>query len=107
MEKKDKLGLELKRIMEEDTFDMTLSQTAIDNILKNKKIKLSQRMNEFLNKEIEIPLAPAIIGLAALFAITVIPKNLFDLQDRQIINVEGSQIIVRERYEVVKNEDKN
>ncbi|NYB75602.1 hypothetical protein HZF24_15750 [Sedimentibacter hydroxybenzoicus DSM 7310] len=107
MEKKDKLGTELKKIMEEETFDMTLSQAATDNILKNKKKKLSQRMNEFLNREIEIPLAPAIIGLAALFAITVIPKNIFDLQERQIINIEGSQIIVRERYEVVKNEDKN
>lgn len=107
MEKKDKLGIELKKIMEEETFDMTLSQEATDNILKNKKKKLSQRMNEFLNREIEIPLAPAIIGLAALFAITVIPKNIFDLQERQIINIEGSRIIVRERYEVVKNENKN
>ncbi|WP_313165194.1 hypothetical protein [Sedimentibacter sp.] len=107
MENKDKLGAELKKIMEEETFDMTLSQEATDNILKNKKKKLSQRMNEFLNREIEIPLAPAIIGLAALFAITVIPKNIFDLQERQIINIEGSQIIVRERYEVVKNENKN
>lgn len=107
MENKDKLGTELKKIMEEEAFDVTLSQAAIDNILKSRKRKLSQRVNEFLNREIEIPLAPAIIGLAALFAITIIPKNLFSMQEKQIINIEGSQIIVRERYEVVKNEDKN
>lgn len=102
MENKDKLGTEIKRIMEEETFDVTLSQTATDNILKGRKKKLSERLNEFLNREIEIPLAPVVIGLAALFAITIIPKNLFSMQEKQIINVEGSQIIVRERYEAVK-----
>lgn len=104
---KDKLGTELKKIMEEETFDMTLSQAAMDNILAGRKKKLSQKINEFLNKEIEIPLAPVIIGLAALFAITIIPKNIFNLKESHIINIDGSQIIVRESYEVVKNEDKD
>ena len=104
---KDKLGTELKKIMEEEAFDMTLSQAAMDNILAGRKKKLSQKINEFLNKEIEIPLAPVIIGLAALFAITIIPKNIFNLKESHIINIDGSQIIVRESYEVVKNEDKD
>ena len=104
---KDKLGTELKIIMEEEAFDMTLSQAAMDNILAVRKKKLSRRVNEFLNTEIEIPLAPAIIGFAALLVITIIPKNLFNLQENRIININGSQIIVRENYEVVKNENKD
>jgi len=104
---KDKLGTELKIIMEEEAFDMTLSQAAMDNILAGRKKKLSQKINDFLNKEIEIPLMPVIVGLAALFAITIIPKNIFNLKESHIINIDGSQIIVRESYEVVKNEDKN
>ncbi len=104
---KGKLGTELKIIMEEEAFDMTLSQAAMDNILAGRKKKLSQKINDFLNKEIEIPLIPVIVGLAALFAITIIPKNIFNLKESHIINIDGSQIIVRESYEVVKNEDKD
>lgn len=102
MEKKDKLGLEIKNIMVEETFDVTLSQLAIDNILNNKKKKISQKINDFLNKEIEIPLAPSIIGLAALIAITIIPKDIFNFQNERIIDINGSKIIVREGYEVSK-----
>ncbi|WP_312701773.1 hypothetical protein [Sedimentibacter sp.] len=104
---KDKLGTELKIIMEEEAFDMTLSQAAMDNILAVRKKKLSQKINDFLNKEIEISLIPVIVGLAALFAITIIPKNIFNLKESHIINIDGSQIIVRDSYEVVKNEDKD
>lgn len=100
MEKKDKLGLELKSIMEEEAFGLTMSQTAIDNILKCKKKKLSYRINDFLNREIEIPLAPAIIGLAALIAVIIIPRDVFNLQKERIMNIEGSQVIIREIYEV-------
>lgn len=100
MEKKDKLGLELKSIMEEEAFGLTMSQTAIDNILKSKKKKLSYRINDFLNREIEIPLAPAIIGLAALIAVIIIPRDVFNLQKERIMNIEGSQVIIREIYEV-------
>lgn len=100
MDKKDNLGEEIKIIMEEETFDMTLSQAALDNILKYKKKTLKEKINEFLNREIEIPLAPVIIGFAALIVLVLIPGDLFKPQKERIINMEGSQVIMRESYEV-------
>ena len=107
MEKKDNLGEEIKSIMEEETFDLTLSQTAMNNILQHRKKTLAEKINDFLNKEIEIPIAPAIIGFATLFVITIIPGDIFMSQKEKVINIGGSQVILREVYEVSKNEDKN
>jgi hypothetical protein len=100
MENKDKLGIEIKSIMEEETFDLTLSQKALDNIIQHSKKSLKTKIREFLNREIEIPVAPAIIGFAALLAVTLIPGDLFKSQDIKIIDMGGSYVIIREGYEV-------
>ena len=102
MENKDKLGIEIKNIMEEETFDLTLSQKAFDNIIQHRKKSLKEKIREFLNREIEIPVAPAIIGFAALLAVTLIPGDLFKSQNVRIIDMGGSYVIIREGYEVSK-----
>lgn len=102
MDNRDNFGDEIKSIMEEETFNLTLSQTALDNIFKSRKKTIKEKINEFLNTEIEIPLAPAIVGLAALFAITIIPLDAFKSQKESIIDIGGSQVIIRESYEVSK-----
>ncbi len=102
MNKKDNLSKEIKTIMEEETFDLTLSQKALDNIIKHRKKSINEKIREFLNREIEIPLAPAIAGLAALLAVTLIPGGLFKTQNIKIIDMGGSQVIIREGYEVSK-----
>ena len=102
MNKKDNLSKEIKNIMEEETFDLTLSQNAFDNIIKHRKKSINEKIREFLNREIEIPVAPAIVGLAALFAVTLIPKDVFKSQNEEIINMGNSHVIIREHYEVGK-----
>ncbi len=102
MDKKDKLIMEIKSIMEEESFDLTLSQKTLDNIIQHRNKSLKEKISEFLNKEIEIPLAPAIIGFAALLAITLIPGDLFKSQNIRIIDMGGSHVIIRESYEVSK-----
>lgn len=102
MENKDKLGIEIKNIMEEETFDLTLSQKAFDNIIQHRKKSLKEKIREFLNREIEIPVAPAIIGVAALLAVALIPGELFKSQNVKIIDMGGSYVIIREGYEVSK-----
>lgn len=102
MENKDKLGIEIKNIMEEETFDLTLSQKAFDNIIQHRKKSLKEKIQEFLNSEIEIPVAPAIIGVAALLAVALIPGELFKSQNVKIIDMGGSYVIIREGYEVSK-----
>lgn len=100
MDNRDNLGEEIKRIMEEKTNGIVLSQTTLDNIFMHRKKPIKEKVKEFLNKEIEIPIAPAIIGFAALFAIMLIPGSIFRQSTERIIDIGGSQVIVRERYEV-------
>lgn len=102
MDKKDSLGMEIKSIMEEESNDLTLSQKAFDNIIQHRKKSLREKIHEFLNREIEIPLAPVIVGFAALMALTLIPADLFKSQNAEIINMGGSHVIIREGYEVSK-----
>lgn len=100
MDSRDNLGKEIKRIMEEETTGIALSQAVLDNILMHRKKTLKSKISEFLNKEIEIPLAPAIIGFAVLFAVALIPGSMFKSQSERIIDMDGSQVIVRESREV-------
>lgn len=97
MDKKDLLGQEIKNIMEEDTKNFKLSPDSIDKILNNREKSLKNKINQFLNKEIEIPLAPAIVGFAALLVISILPKDLFKYQEVNIINIGSSQVFVREK----------
>lgn len=97
MDKKDLLGIELKSVMEEDSEGLELSANIIDNIMNTRDLTLRDKINNFLNKEIEIPLAPAIVGFAALLAITIIPKDIFKIEKIQVIQIGSNQILVREK----------
>ncbi len=97
MDKKDMLGKELKSIMDEDAKQLELSQDIINNIMNSRQLTWRDKMNQFLNKEIEIPLTPAIVAFAALLAITIIPKDIFKVEKIQVIQIGNSQILVREK----------
>ena len=86
--------------MKEETSDIVLSQKAADNILSHRKKNIKERIDGLLNREIKIPLAPVIIGFAALFAVTLIPWNIFNSQSIKIIDICGSQVIISESREV-------
>ena len=97
MDKKDLLAIELKSVMEEDTEGLELSANIINIIMNSRKLTLKDKINNFLNKEIEIPLAPAIVGFAALLAITIIPKDIFKNTEIKIINIGTSQVFIKEK----------
>lgn len=97
MDNKDLLRKEIKEIMIEETKDLSLSYSSIDKIIKSRKKSWKDRLNAFLDKEIEIPLAPAIVGFAALLIISILPKDLFKKQDFKIINIGSSQVFIREK----------
>ncbi|MBV1821860.1 hypothetical protein G7A79_28585, partial [Coprococcus sp. MSK.21.13] len=70
MNYKDSLGDEIKNIFEEESKNIQLSTEALDNIAKNRKLTFKNKLKNFLNREIEINLSPAIIGFVAILAIT-------------------------------------
>ena len=97
MDKKDLLSRELKTVMEEDSIELKLSQNIIENIMNRRELTLKDKINQFLNKEVEIPLAPALVGLVALLAITIIPKDIFKIEKIKVIQIGSNQILVREK----------
>lgn len=102
MNYKDSLGDEIKNIFEEESKNIQLSTEVLDNIMRNRKLTFKNKLKNFLNREIEINLSPAIIGFVAILAITILPKDLFNKEKIEIINLNGSQIIFRSDKEVNK-----
>ena len=100
MDTRDRLGEELKKIMDEDSESIVLSSDLMNRIIEISKPKPTSQIRDFLNREIEIPLAPALIGFAALIALTIIPKDIFSDNSIQVIDIGGSQIIIRDDREV-------
>lgn len=100
MDYKDSLGNEIKDMYEEDAKDIDLSSEALDKIINSRKISLGEKIRNFLNKEIEVPLAPAIIGFVLILGISIYPKGTANIEKVEIINFNGSQIIITSKKEV-------
>lgn len=100
MNYKDSLGDEIKKIYEEETDDIGLSPHSIDKIMMSRKVSLREKTSIFLNKEIEIPLAPAIVGFVLILGISIFPKELPKKGKIEIIDFNGSQIIMTSKKEV-------
>lgn len=101
---RDKLGDELKLIMEEETKDLEISPEFIDKILTQRKRTWRDKINDFLNREVEIPLIPLVASLALGLMVISIPKDLMVNKNVKVINLGSSQIIVREDKGVKKND---
>lgn len=100
MDYKDSMGNDIKSIYEEEIKDIKLSSKSLDNIMKNRKINLREKISNFLNKEIEIPLTPALIGFVLILGISIFPKSFPTTEEVEIINLNGSRIIMRTKKEV-------
>lgn len=105
MKDKDLLGLKLKEIMEEDSRDIGLSSELIDNIISSRKKTWRDAVHDFLNREIEISIAPIVVGIVILFIVTMVPKDIFKEENIEIIKIGNSQMIIREGREVVYNDE--
>ncbi|MGN9165873.1 hypothetical protein ACTNDY_11450 [Tissierellaceae bacterium HCP3S3_D8] len=105
MKDKDLLGLKLKEIMEEDSRDIGLSSELIDNIISSRKKTWRDTVHDFLNREIEISIAPIVVGIVILFIVTMVPKDIFKDENIEIIKIGNSQMIIREGREVVYNDE--
>jgi hypothetical protein len=101
---KDRLGNELNIIMECEAKDIELSQGLRDRILRNRKKTIGEKIRDFLNKEIEIPLVPMVASFIIFFIIVGVPKDIM-VKSENIIDLGSTQIIVREERRVSSRED--
>lgn len=102
---KDLLAEKIRETMIEESKDIEISQDLIDNIMSKREKTWREKLNLLLNKEIEIPLIPLVAGLAGLFFITIIPKEVLSQPSMKTINIGSSHIIIRDIDEVAYNED--
>jgi hypothetical protein len=102
---KDKLGLEIKTIMIDETKNIEMSQSLKDKILLHRKKTLREKINEFLNKEIQLPLIPVVGGLMLIILITSIPLDIMKSNNIKVINVGSSQMIFRDEKRVSRNDE--
>ncbi len=102
MEDKDKLTKEITTIFEEDAQGIWLDNEIIERIIVKARPNLSERVRAFMNKEVEIPVAPVIVGIAALLLISILPKGIFRSSNDQIIDIAGSKVIISEGIEVAE-----
>lgn len=103
---KDRLGHELKIIMEDETKDIELSQGLKDRILMYRKKTLRDKIRDFLNKEIELPLVPMVAGLALLFIMIGVPKDIiYKRENIRIVDIGSSQMIIRDERSVSRSHE--
>ena len=102
MNYKDFMGKEIKDILEEETKDMKLSSKTLDKIMKSREISLIEKISNFLNKKIRISIAPAILGFVLILGISMFPKNFPTTEKLEIIEINGSQIIMKSKREVAR-----
>lgn len=97
MDNRDLLGKEIESLLKEDADNIHLSNKLMEDILNSREKTWREKLEDFLNKEIEIPLAPAIVGFAALLLVSIIPKDIFKNQDVRVINIGSSQVFIKEK----------
>ena len=101
---KDKLGNELRKLMDEEAKDIEISPELMKKILIGRKRTWREKIDEFLNKEIEVPLLPVIASLALAIVIISIPEDFILRENIKVVNIGSSQIIFREDKRVSKND---
>lgn len=103
---KDRLGNELKIMMEDETKDIELFQGLKDRILIHRKKTLKDKVKDFLNKEIELPLIPMVAGFAILFIMVGVPKDIiYRRENIRIVDIGSSQMIIRDERSVSRGHE--
>lgn len=104
MEHKD-FEKKLKEAMIDQTKDIEISPNLINKIMSNRQKTWKEKLREFLNKEIEIPLVPVIVGATALFVVSILPMEVFTQETTRTIDIGPSRIIIRDIKELGYNEN--
>lgn len=101
---KDKFGNELKMVMIDEVKDIEMSKGLMNKILLHRKKTLKEKINNLLDREIELPLVPMIAGFVLTLIIIGIPRDLMINENIRVVNIGSSQMIFREERLVSRND---
>lgn len=104
---KDRFDIELRSIMDEESEKIFMSDELKESILRNSRYSYLDRIRAFLNSYIEIPIPVALGVFIGVIMINLIPAfNIdIDLNDKRVIEIGNSQVVVRELKDVKDYED--
>lgn len=95
----------MKTIMEDEAKNIELSQGLRDRILKARKKTLRDKIRDFLNMEVELPLVPMMAGFLLLFIMIGVPKDLMELnKTTKVVEIGSSQMIIRDERRLSRND---
>lgn len=94
--KDDNFGSEIKDIFIEESRDINISNSLKDSIMKNRKKTIKDKIKDFLNREIEIPLVPIISGFMIVVFIIGFPKDMMYREDIRVVEGGSFNIIFRD-----------
>ena len=104
---KDRFDVELRSIMEEESEKVYMSDELRSRILGRSRPDFIFRVRSLLNSYIEIPV-PVLIGVFAIvLMVNLIPAMDIDVDfnNRQVVEIGNSQVIVRDMGDVDGYED--
>lgn len=91
--------------MEDEAKNIELSQGLRDRILNSRKKTLRDKIRDFLNMEVELPLVPMMAGFLLLFIMIGVPKDLMELnKTTKVVEIGSSQMIIRDERRLSRND---
>jgi hypothetical protein len=94
---------DIKETFEEEASEMEFTDKMLEAVLDRTTRSNSGKIRRILNHELQIPLIPAAVAVAALFAVSILPEGVLEKQYRfTTIEMAGSQVMVQEDKEVTR-----
>ncbi|MCR3954928.1 MAG: hypothetical protein NUK57_01450 [Gudongella sp.] len=103
MNRDDLLKDDIKIIFDEETSEMEFTDKMMESVLDQTTRSGKGKIRRILNYELQIPLIPAAVAVAAIFAVSILPEGILEKQYRlTAIEMAGSQVMVQEDKEVTR-----
>jgi len=103
MSREDFLKDDMKKIFDEEASDIEFTDKMMESVLDQTTRSGKGKLRRILNYELQIPLIPAAVAVAALLAVSILPEGILEKQYRiTAIEMAGSQVMVQEDKEVTR-----
>lgn len=103
--KNDDFGRQIKDVLVEETEQIKMSNHLRDSILQNRKKTLKDKIIDFLNREVEVPLVPMVASFVIVVFLMAFPREILDINNTRIVEGSSFNIIFRNEGVSMKYED--
>ncbi|HZH93660.1 MAG TPA: hypothetical protein VFD79_06115 [Tissierellaceae bacterium] len=103
MNRDDFIKDDIKKIFDDEASEIKFTDEMMENVLDQTTRSGKGKIRRILNYELQIPLIPAAVAVAAILAVSILPEGILEKQYRfTAIEMAGSQVMVQEDKEVTR-----